>query len=122
MFKKVSKVAACAIIALSMTLTPFVSAKNNNTTGAQKKLSLDEKYELAEQIVEDANDEIDEVVAYCISTEENDSQYAVKESDKIAKKAIQNGKKIGITIVCEYEEVVIDGETVLIDPIKVIRF
>ena len=122
MKKTLSMSLACIIIAASMMFGTTVSAADSGTTGSMKKLSEQVRYAIAEQLVETANDTIDGIVAYCIASPMDDAAYAVKITDKIAKTTIQEGKKIGVTIVCEYETVIIDGHAVLIDPIKVIRF
>ena len=80
------------------------------------------KYAVAQQIVDSANARIMNIVSAAQASPQDDAQWAVAQTTREAAQAIEICRWIGVTVVCEYVEYEIDGQIVLIDPLKVIRF
>ncbi|MEA4823827.1 MAG: hypothetical protein VB111_06925 [Clostridiaceae bacterium] len=72
-------------------------------------------------MVDTANATIDMLVKIAIMTPYDDVDSLLKTIDKIVSPVFRYADRIGVTVVCEYEEVVIDGRTVLIDPLRVVN-
>ena len=75
-------------------------------------------------IVEEANAQIAQVVREAQQSKFPCTDllisYTVARTDAIAKTAITRAAFYGVTVVCEYETVIIRGQEVLIDPLKVV--
>ncbi len=68
-----------------------------------------------------ANMEIALLVWFAQLTPQNDVPQLQRRVDAIVARIMAEAKRLGATVVCEYTEYYIDGQYVLIDPMKVIR-
>lgn len=89
----------------------------------------DKDYAKVEQHVEKANEKIYDLVIKAqdqadkknANTEKIIDQL-LKQTNHFAAKAIEFGEKYGIIVECEYVEVEIGGQTVIIDPLRIRRY
>lgn len=109
-----------------------------STVSYGKVISAEEQ---AQQIVDQANLQIDEVIASTLSKtdmiiekydqnlitlEEKNAKIEkliekmVDKTNKISKKAQKSAAKLGVTVECELIEVLIDGQVILVDPIFIV--
>lgn len=72
-------------------------------------------------LVEAANLTIEGLVKVAQFTPYNDVAYLLYAVDCVVAPVFAYGEKIGVEVICEYTEYVIDGQTVLIDPLRVIN-
>ena len=68
-----------------------------------------------------ANVEIGLLVLYCQLTPWNDVEWLLAQVDCIVGDICRQASAIGARVICEYTEYYIDGQYVLIDPIRVVR-
>jgi len=68
-----------------------------------------------------ANLQIKALVKVAQATPYDDVDWLLARIENIVAPVFAYAESIGATVVCEYEQVVIDGRTVLIDPLKVIN-
>jgi predicted PurR-regulated permease PerM len=89
----------------------------------------DEAYDKVEQHVDKANDKINHMVS--IAQDQADKNNAdmekivaqlLKKTDHFAAKAIEYGENFGVVVECEYNEVVIGDQIVLVDPLRIRRY
>lgn len=73
-----------------------------------EKINNDEKLE---KLTQDLEGDIDKLISQLL-----------QHTNKIANNAIEAGKKEGIVVECSIIEVVIGGETVLVDPLRIRRY
>lgn len=109
-----------------------------STVSYGKVISAEEQ---AQQIVDQANLQIDEVIASTLSKtdmiiekydqnlitlEEKNAKIEkliekmIDKTNKISKKAQKSAAKLGVTVECELIEVLIDGQVILVDPIFIV--
>lgn len=72
-------------------------------------------------MVEAANLTIEGLVKVAQYTPYNDVIALLYAVDRIVEPVFEYGEKIGVEVVCEYTEYEIDGQTVLVDPLRVIN-
>ncbi len=116
----------CSVLTVVLVLSLFVPTS----------FAASEDYPWVEKEVLRTNNEIDRMIVNALIKVENidktsDDAYKlinkiidelVKDTNKLADKMIEEAAKVGIQVVCEYVEVEIGGQTVLIDPLRVIGF
>lgn len=116
----------CSVLTLVLVLSLFVPAS----------FASSEDYPWIIKEVERTNNEIERLVERAImevdkvdsSSDKADKiinkiiDELVKDTNKLADKMINEAAKVGIEVVCEYVKIEIGGQTVLIDPLKVIGF
>lgn len=73
-------------------------------------------------MVDAANARIDWLVYVARSTPYNDVDWLLWQLDVTVSSVFQYADRIGATVVCEYVEYIVDGQTVLVDPIRVVDF
>ncbi len=73
-----------------------------------------------ENMVDKANKEIDKAVAKAQHTPEDDVAELLVKIDAIVAEVTAYAESIGCTVACDYTEYYIDGQYVLIDPLRVI--
>lgn len=114
----------CSVLTVVLVLSLFVPAS----------FAASEDYPWVEKEVLRTNNEIDRLVEKAINeVEKVDASNnkvdklinkiideLVKDTNKLADKMIKEAAKVGIQVVCEYVEVEIGGQTVLIDPLRII--
>lgn len=74
---------------------------------------------IAEILVAQANLEVKIAVQYAILTPKNDVPELLAYIDGVAQRLFRQTAALGVTVVCEYEYIEIDGQIVAIDPFKV---
>lgn len=72
-------------------------------------------------MVDAANATIDMLVKIAIMTPYDDVDSLLMTIERIVRPVFRYADRIGATVVCDYKEVVIDGRTVLIDPLRVVN-
>lgn len=75
----------------------------------------------AERIVAQANEKIEDLVAHAQSTKKDDVAKLLDQVDKLVEKTTKQVAKLGYEVECTYTEYVVDGQTILIDPLRVIQ-
>ncbi len=73
-----------------------------------------------ERMVEKANVEIELLVAYAQLTPWNDVQWLIEKTNAVANEVLTYARRAGITVLCEYTQYYVDGQYVLIDPLRVV--
>jgi len=73
-----------------------------------------------EKIVDNANAKIDRAVAKAQRTPENDVAELIATIDAIIAEVNAYADSIGAGIECEYVEYIVDGQTILVDPLRII--
>lgn len=74
-----------------------------------------------ERMVSQANKRIEQLVKKAQKTPYDDVAQMLAEIDGIVAEVFAYAERIGATVVCEYVEYLVDGQYVLIDPIRIIR-
>ncbi|MDO4582333.1 MAG: hypothetical protein Q4B96_07115 [Bacillota bacterium] len=74
-----------------------------------------------EQLVAEVNAKIEKMVAHAQATPQDDVAKLIKDVDKLIAKLHKIAAKAGVKLQCEYTEYFIDGQYVLIDPIRIVR-
>ncbi|MDO4573150.1 MAG: hypothetical protein Q4C13_07255 [Clostridia bacterium] len=72
-------------------------------------------------MVAQANCRIELMVRIAQITPWNDVPWLLRESEAIVREVFAYAARIGATVVCDYVEYTIDGQTVLIDPIRIVK-
>jgi phosphate uptake regulator len=75
----------------------------------------------AERIVAQANEKIEDLVAHAQRTKKDDVAKLLDQVDKLVEKTTKQVAKLGYEVACTYTAYVVDGQTVLIDPLRVIQ-
>ncbi len=123
MSKKVLSILLVVMLLILM-LPGVASAKGNGPE--LKAVALNGHHETADQLkklekmVDKANDEIARAVAKAQRTPENDVPELLATIDQIVAEISAYAASIGYAITCDYETYEIDGQIVLIDPLRII--
>ncbi|MEN6340176.1 MAG: hypothetical protein ABFD03_08620 [Clostridiaceae bacterium] len=123
MSKKVLSILIVVMLVILM-LPGVASAKGNSPE--LKAVALSGHHETANQLkklekmVDKANDEIARAVAKAQRTPENDVAELLATIDQIVAEVSVYAASIGYGITCDYETYEIDGQIVLIDPLRII--
>ncbi len=72
-------------------------------------------------MVMQANAEIDLLVLWAKITPYDDVDWLLSQVDRITGRVFDYADSIGATVVCDYEPHWIDGQTVLVDPLRVVN-
>jgi hypothetical protein len=72
-------------------------------------------------MVMQANAEIELMVLWAKVTPYNDVPWLLREVERISDRVFDYAESIGAQVVCDYEPHQIDGQTVLIDPLRVVN-
>ena len=89
-----------------------VSARYARYTAAQ--------FKVLERMVDTANRQIEIAVKFAQLTPWNDVSWLLKTVNTIVAPVFAYGKSIGAIVVCEYTLYNIDGQNVMIDPLRII--
>lgn len=92
-------------------LLKIASGSDNCTSIQLKRL---------EKIVDRANAEIERAVAKAQRTPENDVAEMLNTIDAIIAEVTAYASSIGVGIECEYVEYIVDGQMILVDPLRII--
>ncbi|MEG1633756.1 MAG: hypothetical protein RR314_06845 [Oscillospiraceae bacterium] len=78
-------------------------------------------YIILDRMVALANARIASLVRFAQATPYNDVNWLLRQVDYTVAPVFAFAKLVGATVVCEYVPYVVDGQTVLIDPLRVVR-
>lgn len=123
MSKKVLSILLVVVLVILM-VPGMASAKGNSPE--LKAVALNGHHETADQLkklekmVDKANDEIERAVAKAQRTIEDDVDELLVEIDQIVAEVSTYAESIGYAITCDYVTYEIDGQIVLIDPLRII--
>ncbi len=113
-----------SVMLVVLLLPGIASAKGNGpelvlvANGSDKCSAI--QLQKLENMVDKANREIDHAVAKAQRTPEDDVAELLVKIDAIVAEVTAYAESIGCTIECNYTECYIDGQYVLIDPLRVI--
>lgn len=113
-----------SVMMVVLLLPGIASAKGNGpelvlvANGSDKCTEIQLKK--LENMVDKANKDIEHAVAKAQRTPEDDVADLLIEIDAIVAEIVAYAESIGCTIECDYTECYIDGQYVLIDPLRVI--
>lgn len=123
MSKKVVSILLVVMLVILM-LPGVASAKGN---GPELKAvakaghhETEKQLKKLEKMVDKANDEIERAVAKAQRTPENDVDELLVKIDQIVAEVNAYAESIGYGITCDYVTYEIDGQIVLIDPLRII--
>lgn len=116
----------CSVLTLVLVLSLFVPASyaakwDYSEIPKEVERTNNEIERLVEQAIEEA-EKIDESSKKAEKEINKIIDKLVKDTDKLADKMIKEAGKVGIEVLCEYVEIIIGGQTVLIDPLIVVAF
>ncbi len=125
MKKRMIAAILCLMLVLSM-IPSVASAKgydspNWRQTSAHEKQKLSKEQKMLERMVTQANKRIDQLVKKAQKTPQNDVPMLLAQVDCIVACVFAYADSIGAVLTCEYVEYYIDGQYVLIDPIRIVR-
>lgn len=89
--------------------------------GALAETASEKEMDKLYDMVDKANEKIESYVEHAQETEKNDIDWLQKKVDNVVEPVMKYAEKIGATVECEMTEYEIDGQTVLVDPLKVIN-
>lgn len=89
--------------------------------GAMAETASEKEMDKLCEMVDKANEKIESYVEHAQETEKNDIDWLQKKVDNVVEPVMKYAEKIGATVECEMTEYKIDGQTVLVDPLKVIN-
>jgi hypothetical protein len=73
-----------------------------------------------EALVEDANARIEDLVVKAQNSEKDDVEKLLRQVEGIVSKVTKKAEQNGYEIECDYVTTVVDGQSVLIDPLRVV--
>ncbi len=119
--KKLKKLAVVLVVATILSCMVFSITASACSPNADAAAPTAEEMKTLLTMVDAANSAIELAVRVAQRTPFNDVKMLLKTVDIIAGGVFCYAEYIGADVVCEYTEYVVDGETVLIDPIRVIN-
>lgn len=132
MKKKLISIILCLVLALSILpvsglavqTDKYVPNHINHPACPHSFFSVsteDFQMQVLEFMVYAANAKIEMYVMHAQMTPCNDVDRLLRQVDRTVAPVFAYADMIGATVVCEYVEYTVDGQTVLIDPIRVVR-
>ncbi len=124
MKKRLMALLICVML-LVMVIPGVASAKGNDAPGLSA-VSMrvarynDAQFKVLERMVTAANRQIEIAVKFAQLTPWNDIAWLLDLVDSIVAPVFAFAKSIGAVVVCEYTTYYIDGQYVLVDPLRVI--
>ncbi len=123
MKRKILSILICVM--LLVLLIPGVASARGNDAGLQQTAGLVQRYSNAqfkrlELMVERTNRQIELAVKFAQITPWNDVPRLLAFVDASVAEVMAYANSIGAVVVCEYTTYYIDGQSVLIDPLRVI--
>ena len=126
---KVKKV-ICTVLTIVLVLGLFVPTSFAASKEDYKEIieDVEETNQEIEELIQEAIEDAEEVLISNKSQSKIDKEIAkiisklIKETDKLAAKMIKKADKVGIIIICEYVEVIIGDQKVLIDPLRIVGY
>ena len=124
MKKRLMAILVCVLL-LVMMIPGVASAKGNNaapfnTTSSYHTRYTDAQFKILERMVANANRQIEIAVKFAQLTPWNDVAWLLDLVDSIVAPVFAYANSIGAVVVCEYTSYYIDGQYVLVDPLRVI--
>jgi len=124
MKKRLMALLICVML-LVMVIPGVASAKGNDAPGlsaVSMKVARynDAQFKVLERMVTAANRQIEIAVKFAKLTPWNDVAWLLDLVDSIVAPVFAYAKSIGAVVVCEYTTYYIDGQYVLVDPLRVI--
>ena len=125
MKKRLMSVLICVL--LLVMIIPGVANAEGNYSGPRTAVSglythyTDAQFKVLERMVNQANRQIERAVKIAQLTPWNDVPQLMVTVDGIIAGVMAYANSIGAVVVCEYTTYYIDGQTVLIDPLRIIR-
>ena len=125
MKKRLMSVLICVL--LLVMIIPGVANAEGNYSGPRAAVSglythyTDAQFKVLERMVNQANRQIERAVKIAQLTPWNDVPQLMVTVDTIIAGVMAYANSIGAVVVCEYITYYIDGQTVLIDPLRIIR-
>jgi len=125
MKKRMMSILICVLL-LVMIIPGVANAQGNDSTPRATVSSLyarytDAQFKALERMVAQTNRQIALAVKIAQLTPWNDVAQLQATVDKLVAGVMAYANSIGAVVVCEYTSYYIDGQTVLIDPLRVIR-
>jgi hypothetical protein len=111
MKKRLMSILICALL-LVMAIPGIAYADQGDATDAQ--------FDKLAQMVDKANDKILKEVEKAQQTPVDDVDDMLAAVDAIVADVLAYANSIGATVVCEYTEYYVDGQYVLVDPLRII--
>jgi len=113
------------VLLLAMVIPGVANAQGNSaapvaTVSAKVARYSDAQFAALERMVDAANRQIEIAVKFAQMTPWNDVPWLLKFVDGIVSPVFAYANSIGAVVVCEYTTYYIDGQYVLIDPLRVI--
>ncbi|HAX40911.1 MAG TPA: hypothetical protein DCY10_08565 [Clostridiales bacterium] len=123
MKKRMMALLVC-ILLLAMMIPGVAQARGNNAPRAAITARVvrysDAQFKILERMVATANRQIEIAVKFAQLTPWNDVPWLLAYVDSIVANVFAYANSIGAVVVCEYTTYYIDGQYVLIDPLRVI--
>lgn len=124
-FKKLIALMLVLITVVSVSSIAVSAETTNRCVAVSSESSNDFTYKIrlaiVEQLVEATNNQITALVNKAMKQKNPDINKLVATTNALSQATIQVAAFLGITVVCEYVPYVINGQTVYIDPLIVIK-
>jgi hypothetical protein len=108
------------LVMLLVMLVPSVANAQGNGAAVCAKPYSSSEFAQLERMVEKANKQIANAVNKAQNTPFDDVAELVAYVDGVVADVMGYANSIGASVVCEYTAYVVDGQTVMIDPLRVI--
>ena len=119
--KRMKKFVFVLVVALVLSSMVFSMTASAYSPNADADVPTEKEMQTLCEMVDAANATIELAVKIAQKTPYNDVKLLLKTVDAIANGVFSYAEHIGAEVVCEYTEYVVDGQTLLIDPIRVIN-
>ncbi|MDD4689593.1 MAG: hypothetical protein PHE51_07590 [Eubacteriales bacterium] len=132
--KKLLVMVLALVMVLSFSVTAFASndvsdkfigEANTKVEAYMQNVTVDDisekDYAKVDMMVEKANQKILKMVNKAMSANNLDIDKLVEKTNAVAFKEIEKASKLGIEVLCEYVAYEIQGHTIYIDPLRVVR-
>ena len=108
------------LVMLLVMLIPSVANAQGNGVAVSAKPYSSSEFAKLERMVEKANKQIAQAVKKAQNTPFDDVAELLAYVDGVVSEVVSYANSVGATVVCEYTPYVVDGQTVMIDPLRVI--
>ncbi len=122
--KKILYAAVCLALIVAMVLPAVASAEvvQKPQSGVTQTMQCSkQETKRLEQMVKKTNQKILQLVKKAQMTPWNDVAELIAETNALIADVFAYADSIGAVLACEYTEYIVDGQSVLIDPIRIIR-
>ncbi len=121
MKKRLMSILICVLL-LVMVIPGVANAAgpDNVKVAVRQEVTTDNQYDKLVKMVDKANQQIAKAVAKAQSTPYDDVDELLATVEGIVAKVMAYADSIGAVVVCEYTTYYIDGQYVMIDPLRVI--